>query len=215
MSENELVVFQFPNKSTGSNSYIIRQSEPLDCCLIIDIGEYVELRKELLNFRSAILLLTHTHYDHILFIEELVQDLPHLQIWVSSQSAVNLASSKKNLSFYHDYPIEFYGDQIKVTEDKDNEAFIAGFCISIYRTPGHTPGCLSFCIGNYLFTGDALIPGIPVVTKLPGGDKEESAFSKQKLEEIITPNTLICPGHGPVVLGESYFSGTFSLNWNG
>ena len=45
-----------------------------------------------------------------------------------------------------------------------------------------------------LFTGDAYIPGVRVVTNLPYGDKHLSASSVEKILALADGHT-ICPGH--------------------
>ena len=65
-------------------------------------------------------------------------------------------------------------------------------------TPGHELGCLTFYTGDYIFTGDAYIPGVKVVTKLPGGDRALAAESVEKILRLAEGKT-ICPGHGEMV----------------
>jgi glyoxylase-like metal-dependent hydrolase (beta-lactamase superfamily II) len=61
---------------------------------------------------------------------------------------------------------------------------------------------MSFQVGNYLFTGDSFIPQIPVVTKLKSGDKQQNVLSLQKIKSLIKSDTIVCPGHGSMCLGE-------------
>ena len=44
--------------------------------------------------------------------------------------------------------------------------------LKVLETVGHNNGCLSFVIKEGIFTGDALIPGNPTVTKLKSGNKK-------------------------------------------
>lgn len=64
----------------------------------------------------------------------------------------------------------------------------------VYETPGHHPSCLTFEVGYYLFTGDAFIPGIKVVTNLPGGNKQLAEVSKERITTMLQ-GLVLCPGH--------------------
>lgn len=71
------------------------------------------------------------------------------------------------------------------------------FCdtkVSVYETPGHNPSCLCFGVRDFFFTGDAFIPGIPTVTNLPGGNKQQAKDSLDRIQSLIHNNT-ICAGH--------------------
>ena len=65
----------------------------------------------------------------------------------------------------------------------------------ILETPGHNEGCLTFQLANYFFTGDALIPNIPIVTKLKSGNKQKAKESALKIKMATDENSIICPGH--------------------
>ena len=56
--------------------------------------------------------------------------------------------------------------------------------IQFYETPGHNPGCLTIVIGDLLFTGDAYIPEINIVTNLPKGDKKLAEKSLERIKKL-------------------------------
>lgn len=64
----------------------------------------------------------------------------------------------------------------------------------VHETPGHSDSCLTYEIGNYLFTGDSYIPGVKVVTTFRGGDKNLAARSVEKILKW-AEGKKICPGH--------------------
>ena len=53
-----------------------------------------------------------------------------------------------------------------------------------------------------MFTGDSYIPNVEVVTKLKGGNKEESKKSLEKIKKLMEEGTIVCAGHGEVKSGE-------------
>ena len=61
-------------------------------------------------------------------------------------------------------------------------------------TPGHNPGCITWAIGDAVFTGDAYIPGIKTVTNLPGADKALAAQSELSILKL-AEGKQIFPGH--------------------
>ena len=72
-----------------------------------------------------------------------------------------------------------------------------GHILKFTSTPGHSPG--SSCIlldDRFLFTGDSLMKDIPVITRFPGGSKEDyENITKPFLREI-NDDVWILPGHG-------------------
>ena len=71
-------------------------------------------------------------------------------------------------------------------------------------TPGHTPGSICIFLNNILFTGDAMLKYNKTVTKLPGGNEEESALSIKKLINEFDMSVKIYPGHGSSFLLSDY-----------
>ena len=142
--------------------------------------------------------ITHSHFDHIYGLNELVKEFPNCVIYVSKHGKEGLFSAKLNFSFYHDKPFVFEGGSVKVLEDGDNVKLLEDLFLNVVSTPGHDKGCLCYRVGDYFFTGDSYIPGVETVTKLRGGNKEDNERSLMKLKALFSPNTLICPGHGLV-----------------
>lgn len=68
-----------------------------------------------------------------------------------------------------------------------------GVQAKVYHTPGHNPSCLTYEVGDYLFTGDAYIPGVKVVTTLKGGDKAKAAESVERILRLAEGKT-VCAG---------------------
>ena len=201
----ELEVKQFVNEDLTSNAYVVRLEDSLESVLV-DIGEYTELKKHLaLNGLSAqALFLTHCHYDHILGIREFMNEFPTATIFAHPDTIKSLNNSKLNLSFYRDVPIEVDISSHKRIMMVDQDAEIASLKVSSIHTPGHNSGSLSFLIGNFLFTGDSLIPGHKIVTKLKGGNKEQAQKSLKRIINSMNDIKYLAPGHGSIVNESSF-----------
>lgn len=193
------MVKQIVNSIFTSNTYIISK-ERSDIIWLVDAGNiegvFDSLDKN--NYIKGVFI-THPHFDHIYGINKLVKEFPECIVFTSNAGRLGLSSSKLNLSFYHEDPIEFVGENVHTLNDKSKIELYDNIYIEIFETPGHNWGCLSFRVGNYIFTGDSFIPNVDVVTKLKGGDKEASNKSVKKIMDIISENTIICPGHGKMI----------------
>ncbi|MDC0298115.1 MBL fold metallo-hydrolase [Akkermansiaceae bacterium] len=195
----KLAVKKFVNDSLSSNAYVVSLEDSLECVLI-DIGEYIELKQyiKINNLSVKGLFLTHSHYDHILGVKDFVHEFPNAKIFGHSDTIKSLENSKLNLSFYHNAPIEVDIPPQNQVEIADGEVDIASLKVTSLHTPGHNSGSLSFMIKEGIFTGDALIPGIPVVTKLKSGNKEQAKKSIQIIYQSLGPEQNIYPGHGRI-----------------
>ncbi len=84
------------------------------------------------------------------------------------------------------------------------------FDIKVHDTPGHSPGGVTFEVGNVLFTGDALFEGSIGRTDLPGGDATTLLDSIRRKLLVFPDATIVYPGHGPhTTIGEDRRSNPF------
>ncbi len=173
--------------------------EDYDYCWLIDIGDYhkvAELLPKDVEIRGV--FLTHSHFDHIYGMNDLHKAFPSCRVYTSAYGRMAIYDDKKNFSRYHEHPIVFEGKHLEVVGEGDEIPMMGEQKIKVAATPGHEPGCLTFYMGDYIFTGDAYIPGVKVVTKLPGGDRALAAESVEKILRLAEGKT-ICPGHGEMV----------------
>ena len=192
-------IYRIENSTFESNSYIAWDSDSRDC-VIIDCGDCEPLLKHIeaskLNLKGV--LLTHGHFDHIYGLNDLLKTFPNITIYCSEGTAQLLYDKKLNYSLYHEQEYEFEGSKelIKILKDSDTLDFFDCCKIEAIATPGHDKGCLSFIIGDHIFTGDSYIPGIKTVTNLRG-NKKEAVESEEKIKSHIADRQLlVCPGHG-------------------
>jgi hydroxyacylglutathione hydrolase len=77
------------------------------------------------------------------------------------------------------------------------ELAFGAFKLEVRSTPGHTPGGLSFKVGNHLFTGDTLLAGKIGRLDLPGASPQQMLLSLHGQLLTLPDNTVVYPGHGP------------------
>ena len=183
------------NSVFSSNTYLISSNVSSDSWLV-DCGDMDKVMKILPDGnRIKGLFLTHTHFDHIYGINELARLFPECLIYTSEYGATAIRSSKLNLSRYHECPVEYFGDNLRVLEDGDAVWLYDGVEMSVIETPGHCPSCLSYMTDEWLFSGDSYIKGLKVVTNLPKGDKDLARISVEKIKSLIGHRMLLA-GHG-------------------
>lgn len=140
------------------------------------------------------ILLTHAHFDHIYGLNEVLRYNCNARVYTNTEGREALLSDKKNMSRYHGVSfICAYPERINLVENGKN-LDLDGIKVSAYFTPGHAPSCITWVIGDNIFTGDSLIPGIKTVTNLPGGNKTDAGYSESLIKQL-AEGRAVYPGH--------------------
>ncbi len=137
------------------------------------------------------LFITHTHADHVAALEPIRSQFPKARLHSSAKNAPVDQRNRAN-DFIH----------------------LGSLRITNRDTPGHAEDGVTYVIGNWpddapsvAIVGDAIFAGSM------GGAKQLADLAKQKIRDQIfslPPETLICPGHGPVTtVGEEKANNPF------
>ena len=212
-------VCQVPSDRMDSNSNLLEENGHV---IIIDGASGGELiqRIEEQGWTPDYLLLTHEHFDHIWYLDELRErfGMPVVACRLCSE---RIQDVKANLSNIADV---LYYFKTGIVRDGKSESFTCcpaeivyedtfklewqGHVFSFRRLPGHSPASTLITLDEggedaRVFTGDYLIQGEEEILRLKDGSPEDyEAFARPVLEQI-PEGTEICPGHGPVyVMGE-------------
>lgn len=150
-------------------------------------------------------LFTHTHYDHIYGINELLRKYPELILYTNEFGKTALLSPKLNCSRYHMEAEDIVccrpeniitineGEKLRLFTDNDS-------FVSVYATPGHDKSCLCYTVSGCFFSGDSYIPGLKVIASFPNSSRVDAEISQQRIIQL-SRNLSLYPGHGSVEYG--------------
>jgi glyoxylase-like metal-dependent hydrolase (beta-lactamase superfamily II) len=165
--------------------------------------EVIRFIKEM-NLKVHWVLETHAHADHLSSAQLLKEYFPGARVAISERikSVQNVFKGIFNLTDFVPNGSDF--DFLI----KDHEKFSAGsLTVLPIPSPGHTPACTSYLIGENLFTGDALfMPDYGTGRcDFPGGSASELYSSIMKLYEL--------PEETKVFVGHDYLPGNRELRF--
>lgn len=189
-----LMIDHIVNSIFNSITYILPTGNQRDCWLV-DCGDVERVIEQGWNVMGV--LLTHSHTDHIYGLNKLIDAFPDALVYTNAEGAMGLQNPKWNFSRYHEDVEDFviaYPENVKVVE-QEGVLYLGDMQVEVLFVPGHEPSCLAFRIGNNLYTGDAYIPGVKVVTTFPRSKKQQAAESLARLQELERSGLKIMPGH--------------------
>ena len=181
-----------PVEPYGSNCYLLSSSgEFVVVDPSADYSTALKMHPEI-EGRVKCVLLTHAHFDHILAINSWKEQCE--QIIVGSADAEYLADATKNCYLGFLGVDDGYYGSYKCVGDGEKLQF-GNEDISVIACPGHTPGGVSYQIGDAVFCGDTAFAGGGY--DLPGGDIEVLEKTLIRLITELPSETVFYPGHGP------------------
>lgn len=185
------------NSVFTSNTYILT-NDNCSYCWLVDVGDIEPILETAGNRPIKGVFLTHTHYDHIYGINQLVKKFPECIVYTSHHGKEGLFSDKLNFSRYHDNPITFQGKHIEVLEDEDEISLFPYIILKAICTPGHDWSCMSYYTDEVIFTGDSYIPNIKLITSFPKSNKIEAKVSLDRILDLCKTRD-VYPGHNEIV----------------
>ena len=145
--------------------------------IIIDAAIELNKLQPFLKSKPSALFVTHSHHDHIKYINSYIENFPDISI-------VGNSKSKNN-----------YGSDRFISVNDDTTIKIGELEILSIHTPGHYFDSICYLVENVIFTGDTLFVGRTGRTISNGSnidDLYESVYNKLLR---LPDETYIYPGH--------------------
>ena len=187
-------VTAFFDEPTNTASYVVKDPDS-DACAIIDsvldldflagrtattaadrIIEHVQTN----NLRVEWILESHVHADH-LSAAPLLQEKLGGKIGIGSQ--ITVVQEEFGKVFNAGTAFERDGSDFDQLFNEQDRFQIGGMSAFVLHTPGHTPACLTYVIGDAAFVGDTLfMPDFGTARcDFPGGSARQLWQSIQKI----------------------------------
>ena len=134
---------------------------------------YRQFKAELLGFRWLAVIDTHTHADHVSLAADLSQILqaPYIMHHLSPTQRAHL----------------------KIMQDTQLST-VAG-PLQLICTPGHTQDSMTLIWGPFVFGGDTVLYADSGRDDLPTGNPQTHFESLKKLKTLLSPQSILLPGH--------------------
>ncbi len=182
----------------SSNTYVLWDERTKDA-MVVDCGNSAEVILRYVAEQGISVkwvVLTHAHYDHVLYMDEYRAAFPDARLAIGAGDAPLLLDVEGNVSY-------LFGDRrtFGTVDEKlvDGKVIMLGDSkISVIATPGHTPGgiCLYSEADKLMITGDTLFGcGGIGRTDFKYGSIETLRISLKRLLSMDGEITIL-PGHG-------------------
>jgi hydroxyacylglutathione hydrolase len=191
----QVFLLEVSHQRMRNNNYLVLDPNSHQAVIVDPAWQPEKIQAAIANTRATLsgILITHTHFDHIDLAKPMAE-LYNCPIWMSKQEIAYSGFEDSKLIAIDEIPW-----------------FVGNLRIQPILTPGHTPGCVCYQIGNNLFTGDVLFAeGCGICEDL------QSAYamfdSLESLKSKIKPHTHIFPGHTYFRPPGQKFSDLFQCN---
>ncbi len=212
------LVKAFFDEATNTVSYVVQDPEGSSCAVIDSVLDYdaaagrtsTNSADEILNYIQkeglslAWILESHVHADHLSAAPYLQEKLGG-KIGIGDQITVIQDTFGK--IFNEGTQFQRDGSQFDALFKEGDSVHIGQLRVDVLHTPGHTPACLTYVIGDAAFVGDTLfMPDFGTARcDFPGGSAEDLFQSIQKILSL-PDETRIFVGHDYKAPGRDEFA---------
>lgn len=208
----------FFDDATNTVSYVVREPDGRNCAIIDSVLDYDQaagrtdtssadeiiawIKAE--DLQVAWILESHVHADHL-------SAAPYLQEHLGGKIGIgaNITIVQDTFGKVFNEGTEFQrdGSQFEALFNDGDSFHIGQMRADVLHTPGHTPACLTYVIGDAAFVGDTLfMPDFGTARcDFPGGSAEDLYASIQKILTL-PDDTRIFVGHDYKAPGRDEFA---------
>lgn len=204
-------VTAFFDEATNTISYVVKDPQSKNCAIIDSVMD-IDYAAGRIAYAHADAIVTHIH-EHGLSVDWLLEThvhadhlsaAPYLQEKLGGKVGIGakiiVVQETFGKVFNEGTEFERDGSQFdRLFEDGDVFA-IGALAVRVMHTPGHTPACLTYVIGDAAFVGDTLFmpDGGSARADFPGGDAGKLYDSIQKVLALPDETRLfMCHDYGP------------------
>ena len=178
----------------GNNTYVVVDDATGEAALVDPSFDSEELWPELqtLGITLRYLLNTHAHFDHVIG-----------NAFYAARAGIPIALHRDDLPLLRALPQQgkMFGFEVEPSPDptiwlEEGRSLTLGETeIGVLHTPGHSPGSVTFVIGDSAIVGDALFAGSIGRTDLPGASQQTLLHSIKTRLLTLPDLTHVLPGH--------------------
>ena len=157
------------------------------------------------NIKIHYILESHAHADHLTGSQKLKELNPGAKIGIGEKIKVVQETFK---GFFNLKDLKTDGSQFDILLEDGQEVNAGSLTFKVLSTPGHTPACLSFLVGDKVFAGDALF-----MPDFGTGRCDFPAGSAEDLYDSVTKKLYTLPDETQVFVGHDYMIGGRGLKY--
>ncbi len=202
-------VKEFFDKATWTLTYVVYDWKTKDAIIIDPVWDYdpagstltttsTERVIEFVNehkLKVHHILETHAHADHVTGAQVLKRTFPEAKIGIGANIREVQGVFKKVFNLHPDFKTD--GSQFDLLLEEGRPLMAGTLKIETLYTPGHTPACSSYRIGDAVFTGDALfMPDFGTGRcDFPAGSADQLYTSVSEKLYALPDDTRVFTGH--------------------
>lgn len=204
-------VKEFFDKATWTLTYVVYDAKTKDAVILDPVWDYDPAASKLTttssdevlqfvkdnNLKVHYILETHAHADHVSGSQILKKHLPNAKVGIGAKITDVQKVFKKVFNLSEDFRTD--GSQFDLLLEEGKTLQAGSLKIETLYTPGHTPACASYVIGEDVFTGDALF-----MPDYGTGRCDFPAGSSSDLYTSVYEKLYKLPDHFRVFVGHDY-----------
>ena len=162
------IVQTFFDEATYTLTYLVYDETTRDAVIIDPVWDYDPLASQMSsesvqkvidfvstkNLTPQLILETHAHADHLSGAQLLKKEYPEAKLGIGEHITIVQEIFKPVFGLPEAFKTD--GSQFDLLLKEGHRVTAGSLAIDILYTPGHTPACSSYVIGDKVFTGDAL-----------------------------------------------------------
>ena len=212
------IVDAFFDETTNTVSYIVREPEGQSCAIIDSVLDYDQAAGrtdtssadaiiafvKVNDLKVAWILESHVHADH-LSAAPYLQDQLGGKVGIGTQ--ITVVQDTFGKVFNEGTAFQRDGSQFDALFEDGDSLNIGQMRVDVMHTPGHTPACLTYVIGDTAFVGDTLfMPDFGTARcDFPGGSASDLYQSIQRILSL-PDDTRVFVGHDYKAPGRDEFA---------